>query len=166
LNDNSESTESGEQQSILNPPIESKSEQSLNSDETSSPNNDIIDDENMMNSDEKQERLNRPRITRSNQQQNSMQIENRGRRYYDGNTNNNQNNRRQNDRDRSSWQDRSGSGNNSNSNSNTNNNQRFRSDNNSSTNHGPPLCKFFVENRCMKVSFHFKSFKIKFPSLG
>ena len=66
-----------------------------------------IDDENMMNSDEKQDRVNRPRITRSNQQQNSMQIENRGRRYYDGNTNNNnQNNRRQNDRDRSSWQDR------------------------------------------------------------
>jgi hypothetical protein len=167
-NDNSESAESGDQQSILNPTIESKSEQSLNSDETSSPNNDLIDDENM-NTEDKQDRLNRPRINRPNQQQNSMSIENRGRRYYDGNSNNNNNlnNRRPNDRDRSSWQDRSGSGNNPNSNSNNNNNQRFRSDTGSSTNHGPPLCKFFVENRCMKVSFNSKlSLKIIFLSLG
>ena len=154
-NENSESQESGDQQSILNPTIESKSEQSLNSDETSSPINDTIDDENM-NSDDKPDRLNRPRITRTNQTQNSQAIENRGRRYYDGNTNNN-NNRRLNDRDRSSWQDRTPTGNNG-TNTNTNNNQRFRSDTGSSTNHGPPLCKFFVENRCMKVSHPLKLF--------
>jgi hypothetical protein len=155
LNENSESAESGDQQSSLNPTVESKSEQSINSDETSSPIHETIDDENM-NSEEKQERLNRPRITRTNQQQNSMSIENRGRRYYDGNTNNNNlNNRRPNDRDRSSWQDRTSNNNGNNSNTNTNNNQRFRSDTGSSTNHGPPLCKFYVENRCMKVSWKF-----------
>jgi hypothetical protein len=151
-NENSESTESGDQQtSSLNLPIESKSEQSINSDETSSPINDINDDENI-NSDDKQERLNRSRQNRTNQQQ----IENRGRRYYDGgNTNtSNINNRRTNDRDRSSWQDRNTGGNTgSNLNTNTNTNQRFRSDTGSSTSHGPPICKFFVENRCMKVSF-------------
>lgn len=163
-NENSESMESGEQQTSLNPPQESKSEQSMNSDETTSPINDNNDDENM-NSDDKQDRSNRSRINRTNQQQ----IENRGRRYYDGNMNNNNNNlnnnnntnnnnnpnnnlnnRRTNDRDRSSWQDRNNSGN-PGPNSNTNNNQRFRSDTGSSTNHGPPLCKFFVDNRCMKV---------------
>lgn len=161
LNENSESTESGDQQTSLNPPNESKSEQSINSDETSSPINDINDDENI-NSDDKQDRINRPRINRTNQQQQQQQIENRGRRYYEGNTNNtnnnnnNLNNRRTNDRDRSSWQDRNNGGNSgNNSNSNTNNNQRFRSDTGSSTNHGPPLCKFFVENRCMKVKFEF-----------
>jgi hypothetical protein len=155
-NENSESTESGDQQSSLNPPLESKNEQSMNSDETSSPNNDANDDENM-NSDDKQVRLNRPRTARTNQQQQQQQqqqIENRGRRYYDGNNNSNNNNsnnnRRTNDRDRSSWQDRAGGGNNSNQNSNPN--QRFRSDAGSSNNHGLPLCKFFVENRCMKVS--------------
>jgi len=163
LNENSESPESGDQQSSLNPTLESKSEQSINSDETSSPINDINEDENIINSDEKQDRVNRPRINRTNQQQ---QIENRGRRYYDGNINNNnnnnnnnhnqnnQNNRRTNDRDRSSWQDRNTGGNTgSNLNTNTNTNQRFRSDTGSSTSHGPPICKFFVENRCMKVSF-------------
>ncbi|CAF0806548.1 unnamed protein product [Rotaria sordida] len=154
-NENSESIETTEQHSSLNPTNESKSEQSITSDETSSPTNDTIDDENM-NSDDKQDRLNRSRPTRTNQQQNSMNIENRGRRYYDGNINtntntNNPNNRRPNDRDRSSWQDRTGSNNSgNNTNTNTNNNQRFRSDNGSSTSHGPPLCKFFVENRCMK----------------
>jgi len=175
LNENSESPESGDQQSSLNPPIESKSEQSINSDETSSPINDINEDENI-NSDEKQDRVNRPRINRTNQQQ---QIENRGRRYYDGNINNNnnnnnnnhnqnnQNNRRTNDRDRSSWQDRTSNNNGNNSNTNTNNNQRFRSDTGSSTNHGPPLCKFYVENRCMKVSWNFsKTEQTNFIVLG
>ncbi|UJR35854.1 hypothetical protein I4U23_028598 [Adineta vaga] len=151
-NENSESIESGDPQSSLNPVLESKSEQSMMSDETSSPIHDPNDDENM-NSDDKQDRPNRPRMTRNNQQQNSMSIENRGRRYYDGNSNpnNNSNNRRLNDRDRSSWQDRNSNNNSgNNSNSNSNNNQRFRSDQGSSANHGPPLCKFFVENRCMK----------------
>ena len=163
-NENSESTEFGDQQSSLNPPTESKSEQSINSDETSSPINDPNDDENI-NSEEKQDRVNRQRVTRTNQQQ----IENRGRRYYDGNTNNNNNpnNRRMNDRDRSSWQDRNSGGNNgNNTNTNSNNNQRFRSDTGSSTNHGPPLCKFFLENRCMKVRFHLKEKKGHFYSFS
>ncbi|CAF3491643.1 unnamed protein product [Rotaria socialis] len=148
-NENSENTETTDQLSSINPLMESKSEQSIPSDETTSPVNDTNDDENI-NTDEKQDRSNRSRLSRTNQQQNPMNIENRGRRYYDGNTNsnnNNPNNRRSNDR--SSWQDRSGN-NNSGNNSNSNNNQRFRSDTGSSTNHNPPLCKFFVENRCMK----------------
>ncbi|CAF1331049.1 unnamed protein product [Adineta ricciae] len=151
-NENSESIESGDPQSSLNPTSESKSEQSMARDETSSPINDPNDDENM-NSDDKQDRVNRPRMTRNNQQQNSMSIENRGRRYYDGgsNSNNNTNNRRLNDRDRPSWQDRNSNNNSgNNSSSNSNNNQRFRSDQGSSGNHGPPLCKFYIENRCMK----------------
>lgn len=150
-NENSESAESGDQPSSLNPAAESKSEQSVNSDEISSPHHDPNDDANM-NADDKQDRSNRPRMTRSNQQPNSMNVENRGRRYYDGNPNNNNmpNNRRLNDRDRSSWQDRNG--NSGGGNSNSGNNSRYRSDQGSSNNHGPPLCKFYMENRCMKVS--------------
>lgn len=149
-NENPELTEAGEQKSSSNTKAESKSEQSINSDETSSPINDGNDDENI-NADEKSDRNNRPRPTRANQQQQQLSIENRGRRYYDGNPNgNDNNNRRNNNRDRSSWQDRSGGGNNSNN--NPNNNPRFRSDTGPQNNHGPPLCKFFLENRCVKVN--------------
>lgn len=156
-NENSEATETNDQHSSINPLMESKSEQSLANDETTSPVNDTNDDENL-NIDDKQERTTRSRISRGgNQQQSSMNVENRGRRYYDGNTNSNANNnpnsRRPNDR--SSWQDRSGNNANSGSNTNTNTNQRFRSDTGSSANHGPPPCKFFLENRCMKVSIVF-----------
>ena len=139
-NENSELIDIGDHQHSNS--MESKSEQLIISDKTSI---DTIDDENMNSN-------NRSRITRGNQQQNSMPIENRSRRYCDGNTTaNSSNNRRLNDRDRLSWQDRSG---NNNSGTNTSaNNQRFRSDTGSSTNHGPPICRFFIENRCMKVSF-------------
>ena len=161
-NGNADPADAGNHASSINPSIESKSEQSLNGDDgTASPMNEPIEDE-AFNVEEKQERPNnrpeRQRSTRNNQQSNSMPIENRGRRYYEGNTNanssnnnNNSNNhhRRPNDRDRSSWQDRSGG---NNSNNNNNNNPRFRSDMNSGSNHGPPLCKFFLDNRCMKVS--------------
>ena len=140
-NENSEPNHSTDQSSANNLNLESKSEQSLNSDETTSPINDNMDDDPPSNVEEKSDRNNRGKTSKTN----SMSIENRGRRYYDGNTNNN---RRGNDRDRSSWQDRSGG----NSGNNNPNNSRFRSDMNSNANHGPPLCKFFMENRCMKVS--------------
>lgn len=149
-NEHPELSEGGDLKSSSNSKVESKNEQSINSDETSSPINDGNDDDNP-NVDEKLDRNNRPRTTRANQQQQQQSIENRGRRYYDGNPNgNDNNNRRNNNRDRSSWQDRSGGGNNSNN--NLNNNPRFRSDMGPQNNHGPPLCKFFLENRCVKVN--------------
>lgn len=127
---------------------DSKTDPSINGDESSSnlatTGNDPADDD-MGNPEEKQDRNSRTKISKKgNPSSNSMPIESRGRRYYEGSSNSN-NNRRGNDRDRSSWQDRSGGS----SGTNNPNNSRFRSDMNSN---GPPLCKFFMENRCAKVS--------------
>jgi len=142
-NENSEPNHSMDSSSTSNnTTTESKNEQSINGDEPSGSINDPIDEETTGSMDDKQDRNSRTKSTKTNPSSNSMTIESRGRRYYEGNPNLN-NNRRGNDRDRSSWQDRS-SGNSGNNNPN---NSRFRSDMNSN---GPPLCKFFMDNRCAK----------------
>lgn len=142
INENPEPSSSTETITNTNSlPSENKVETTTNNDEKPSPNPNEPVDEEMTAVDEKIDRSNRGRNNhRNNQSNSSMPIENRSRRYYDGNSSNNNMNRRANDRDRSSWQDRTGG-----------NNSRYRSDNNSNVNHGPPLCKFFMENRCMKV---------------